>query len=415
MKTIAACAGWACAEGQKHPESASGQGSDVPVAPQLRRRQINAALAVSGVATLASSAPAWAQRAGEAKGAVAVKPAPVSPTKPAAPNPTPLSWPVADPVLAARHQRAFAGMAAQIDAKLNDVQSVVVLHQGHLALEYYRHRLNADSLQDTQSVTKSVLALLFGCAQADGLVRGTNELVGPRLPEMLRLATDARVRDLRFEHLLTMTAGWPGEETARRDRDDDLRQLVQRPFVAAPGTRFAYDNGAANLLALALANIVGKPLSAYASERLLAPLGIGSFNWRQGAKGHDLGALGLSLTARAMARVGELVLAEGRWAGRALVPADFVQRATERRNAGGAPLYTAYGYLWWVASTAAPRGATARTAMANGYGGQWIYVYPPLQLVVAVTSRRTPESMARGQAATLIRKDILTAVRKSGA
>ncbi len=371
----------------------------------LGRRTVNLALAMG---SLSAGATAWAQRQ-----ATAAKPAP-APAALQAPA-GPITWPVGDAVLAARHQRAFAGMAARIDAQLQDVQSVAVLHRGHLALEYYRHRLNADSLQDTQSVTKSVLALLFGCALADGLVRSTNELVAPRLPEMLRLTADARVRELRFEHLLTMTAGWAGDETARRDRDDDLRQLIQRPFVAAPGTRFAYDNGAANLLALALANIVGKPLSAYANQRLFAPLGIGRFNWRQGARGHDLGALGLSISARAMARLGELVLAEGRWAGRALLPADFVQRATERRNAGGAPLYTAYGYLWWVTGTAAPRGATARTAMANGYGGQWIYVYPPLQLVVAVTSRRTPESMGRGQAATLIRKDILTAVRNSGA
>ena len=50
-----------------------------------------------------------------------------------------------------------------------------------------------------------------------------------------------------------MTAGWAGDQTAQRDRDDDLRQIVGRPFVAAPGARFAYDNGTANLLALALA------------------------------------------------------------------------------------------------------------------------------------------------------------------
>lgn len=80
-----------------------------------------------------------------------------------------------------------------------------------------------------------------------------------RLPQLLRVGADARVQRLRFEHLLTMTAGWPAEQTAQRDRDDDLRQLARRPFVAEPGTRFAYDNGAANLLALAWPTPCGGP------------------------------------------------------------------------------------------------------------------------------------------------------------
>ena len=65
-----------------------------------------------------------------------------------------------------------------------------------------------------------------------------------------------------------------------------------------------------------------------------------------------------------------------------------------------------YGYLWWVSGTGAQR-----TVMANGYGGQWIRVYPALQLVVAATSRRTPDSAARDQAGTLIQRHVVPALR----
>ena len=323
-----------------------------------------------------------------------------------------LNGPSVPRAVAARHAQAFEGLAQRLTTQAPDVQSLAVVHRGTLAFEFYRAGLTADTLQDTQSVTKSVLALLFGCAMADGLVRGPQELVAMHLPEMLRLGADARLQRLRLGHLLAMTAGWPGEETARRDRDDDLRWLVRRPFVAEPGERFAYDNGAANLLALALARAAGQPLAAYARQRLLAPLGIERFDWRQGAQGHALGALGLSLSTRAMARLGELVLAEGRWQGRALLPADYLRQATEPRSAGGAPLWAPYGYLWWVSAEAPkPRGAR-RTAMASGYGGQWIYLHPPLDLVVAATSRRTPESMQRAQALAAIRRDIMPAVQR---
>jgi len=367
--------------------------TDVLTPSRWPRRQFAATLAALGGASLAP--PAWAQRAASTSAAQ-----------------PPVSWPSAPPLLAAQHQRAFAGLPARIQSQLADVQSVAVVHRGHLAFEFYRPGVTADTLQDTQSVTKSVLALLFGQAQADGFVRGPQELVALRLPQLLRVGADVRVQRLRFEHLLTMTAGWPGEQTAQRDRDDDLAWIARRPLLAEPGARFAYDNGAANLLAMALAGAVRQPLSAYARQRLFEPLGIHSFAWRQGAQGYDLGALGLSLTTRGMARLGELALNEGRWQGHALVPADFVRAATERQNAGGAPLFSAYGYLWWVSPTAASRKAERRTAMANGYGGQWIYVYPPLDLVVAVTSRRTADSMARGQGLTLIRCDILPALQR---
>jgi len=292
----------------------------------------------------------------------------------------------------AQRAQGFEGLPARIAAQSPDVQSVAVVRRGALVFEF---GATADTLWDVQSVTKSVLSLLFGCALADGHVRGVDELVAMRLPEMTRLGGDARLQRLRFAHLLGMTAGWPGEETARRDRDDDLRWLARRPFVAEPGARFAYDNGAANLLALALARAVGRPLADYARERLLAPLGIERFAWRQGAQGHALGALGLSMPTRGMARLGELVLAGGRWQGRALVPADYLRQATTRGNAGGAPVFAPYGWLWWVSREA---------IMASGYGGQWIYIDARRELVVATTARRTPESAARGQALALIHR-----------
>ena len=333
----------------------------------------------------------------------------------ARPAPTPaLDWPPAPAPLAARHARAFAGWGARIEAQLTDVQSLVVLHQGHLAFEHYRAGLTAASLQDTQSVTKSVLALLAGQALAAGRLRGVDELVANRLPEMLRMGADERVRRLRIAHLLGMTAGWPPDQTARRDRDDDLRALVRRPFQAEPGARFAYDNGAANLLALALARALGRPLHEHARDHLFAPLGIQRFAWRQGAHGHALGALGLSLPARAMARLGELVLAQGQWRGRALLPAGFVQQATSRQNAGGPPLDLPYGHLWWVAHPVRGAASARPVVMANGYGGQWIWIDAARDLVVAATSRRTPESMARAQAATLIRRDLAAALDRYG-
>lgn len=316
------------------------------------------------------------------------------------------AWATSPSVSARAAPAALDGLTKPLTERWLDVHSVAVVHQGRSLFDFHRPPFTADSLHDVQSVTKSVLALLFGQAMADGHVRGPDELVALRLPALLRLGADARVQRLRFAHLLTMTAGWPPDETARRDRDDDLRWLAQRPFVADPGARFAYDNGAANLLALALAQAVGEPLADYARRRLFAPLGIERFDWRRGAQDHALGAIGLSMRTADMARLGELVRLQGQWQGRDLVPRPYMQALALRQSSGGPPLAAAYGYLWWLG---------AGSIMASGYGGQWIHVDPALQLVVAIASRRTPESAARGQGLRIIGHDIAPAVRRLAA
>ena len=57
-----------------------------------------------------------------------------------------------------------------------------------------------------------------------------------------------------------------------------------------------------------------------------------------------------------------------------------------------------YGYMWWVV----PSDGGRNTFMASGYAGQFIWVHPPLELVVAVTSTVSPDSQRRGQALQLI-------------
>lgn len=297
----------------------------------------------------------------------------------------------------------LAALTPRLVRELTDVRSLRVLQHGQTVYAFDRDGWNAQSLHAVQSVTKSVVSLLFGAALAQGRVRNVDGLLAQALPELVRAPLDPRVRQVRWAHLLGLTAGWGPDETARRDRDDDALVLAGRPFVAAPGDRFFYDNGAFNLLALGLARKVldgpgdGRHLADWAGEHLFAPLGIQRFDWLRGAQGHNLGALGLRLTTDDMARLGELVRLGGQWQGRELVPAAYLAASTARQSAGGPPVSVPYGYGWWT---------TGQTVIAAGYGGQVIWIHAPRQLVVAAASATTPESAARGQAMTLIRRDI---------
>ena len=302
------------------------------------------------------------------------------------------AWPQGD--------AAALGFAADMPAKLDAllpaqaprVTSFGVLRNGRLAYGYfrdgaittgYREDPSPAASRNVASVTKSVLALLYGVALDKGVVKSIDEPISNHLREAADAALDPRVRALTFRHLLTMTAGWESWDTDLPPFDfvDSLR----RPFVYAPGERFQYDNATSNILGIALARAAGTTLERFAEEHLFEPLGIRNYRWLKDARGNTMGWHNLHLTLDDMLKIGQLVLDEGAWQGRQIVPADWIRAMLTRRNAGGPPSNIPYGYHWYVVQT--PDRAHESYG-AFGYGGQLIYVVPALKLVIAKTQTR---------------------------
>lgn len=295
------------------------------------------------------------------------------------------------------------GLAAKIDADYPDVDSVVVLRHGQPLFEHHRAG-DAQRLYDVQSVTKSVLALLVGIALARGAFNGLDQPVLPLLaPDEDGMRNDPTPVTVR--HLLTMTAGFERVPRWNRRDGDALRYLVARRRVATPGSRFEYDNLGYNLLALALEAATQQPADVFAREQLFTPLGIDRFEWERGPNGHALGFAGLRLRTADMARIGQLLLQQGRWGERAVVPAAFVDDTMTAHSAGGPPVGLAYGYGWWVVP-----GTARPVVLASGLGGQMIWLSTAPALVIAVTAKPTAEANARGQSLALLRGVLVNAV-----
>src|SRR5262245_23559678 len=105
---------------------------------------------------------------------------------------------------------------------------------------------------------------------------------------------------------------------------DRYRFILEQPVVAAPGTRWTYSGGCPALLARLIAKGAGKTLAEFARETLFADLGISNFEWAQGDDGVDSAASGLRLKPRDLARIGGLVLANGRAGERQTVPRSWL-------------------------------------------------------------------------------------------
>ncbi|RYF34955.1 MAG: class C beta-lactamase-related serine hydrolase [Comamonadaceae bacterium] len=299
-----------------------------------------------------------------------------------------------------------AGLQAlreRLDAGYGDVRSIVVLRQGQPLFEYQRNG-DPDTLHDVQSVAKSGLSALVGIALADGRIASLDQPVVALMPELSGVNADPRAAQVTVRHLLTMTSGL--DTQAKVDGRDLAREAIARPFKSAPGEVFAYDNLGYWLLTRVVETAVGQPLPAWAEAKLLQPLGIARVRW----PGEQGNRWMLGMRTRDMATLGQLFLQDGHWGERQIVPADYVRAATQRQNAGGPPVGMDYGYMWWVVPGPGP--ATARrTFMASGYGGQLIWVHPPLDLVVAMTSEASAASQARGQAIQLLRGPLLAAAQ----
>jgi CubicO group peptidase (beta-lactamase class C family) len=321
---------------------------------------------------------------------------------------------------------AEAGFADDLEARLDkaiaekrawNLHSVIIVRNGRLVLERYfdgqddaRGRplgmvsFNADTLHDLRSASKSIVGLLYGIALAAGRVPSPDERLMRSFPEYADLVTDPDRSRWTVHHVLSMTMGtdWdelsvpytdPSNSEIAMDRAPDrYRYVLSRPVVMEPGKRWIYSGGATALLGRIIAKGMGKSLHDFAREALFDPLGMGPTDWFTGRDGELIAASGMRMTPRDLARIGQLMLRDGVWDGRVVVPAEWIARCTSPV----VPVDEAreYGYQWYMGRFAfvtptAPRWNRSRLERfwgAIGNGGQRLFVFPGLDLLVATTA-----------------------------
>jgi CubicO group peptidase (beta-lactamase class C family) len=181
---------------------------------------------------------------------------------------------------------------------------------------------------------------------------------------------------------------------------DPARAMLARPVVDTPvGTVWNYSSGGANIVAEMLRVATGKTPLDYGNEKLSGPLGIDSPPWDSGQSGTSFGGFGLALTAREMARFGELFRNSGRWQGQTVVPSAWTDESVAPRCAS--PWGGQYGYLWWIPSLPG-------FFNALGLFGQMIYVSRERGLVIVFTAYMQNE-VAKNNLERLVRDYVLPA------
>jgi len=270
--------------------------------------------------------------------------------------------------------------------ELPRLYSLVVSWRGALVVEHYQHGAAPSRPANVKSVSKSVISALVGIALDRGLLPSVHEPIGTYFPELLP-AADAARRAVTIEDLLTMRSGL--ETTSNRNygawvqSDNWVRYALLRPMLTPPGTHMDYSTGNTHLLSAILTKATGVSTWRFAQDALAQPLKFSLPQWTRDPQGIYFGGNEMLLTPRQMVAFGELYLHRGAVEGRQAVPgswvdASFVPRGRSER---GDRDDREYGYGWWMRTLAG-----VRTYYAWGYGGQFIFVVPSLDLVVVTTS-----------------------------
>lgn len=274
----------------------------------------------------------------------------------------------------------------------HDIHSMLIIHKNKLVLEEYFNGYSTLQPHDLRSVTKSLRSILLGIAIDQGVISSIND---PIFTYLKSHKPRKNISDLKYhitiENLLTMSSGldcndWDkkskGQEDKVHKKKDWIQYTLDLPMIHEPGEVASYCSMGTILLAEIIDQASGMPIQAFAQQYLFEPLGVVDFSWGHTSEKDVIDAgKRLYMSPRDMAKIGQLILNEGKWQGKQVVSAKWIQEATaSKTEITGID----YGYLWW--NLPFPyQGKSYVAKAATGNGGQYILVFPELELTMTFT------------------------------
>ena len=268
-----------------------------------------------------------------------------------------------------------------------NAKSLLVVKNGKLVFETYcRSQNDRDRFGHIQSVTKSITSLVFGIVRSEGYFDSLDKTLFSFIPD--KFPSDSKKKMITLRHLLTMTSGLSFDndvfsiEIYADKPEDPIKYILNKPFYANPGEEFYYRDCDPQLISYVIQSVTGKSVQQWAKERLFDRLDIEDYYWDSDHKGSTMGAHGLHLKSRDMAKIGQMVLDHGSWGTTQVVDSTWIAASTQKQISTTfqtEPTIYDYGFYWWIV----PRWKAFTTW---GHGGNFMFIVPEKNLVVVMTS-----------------------------
>jgi len=260
--------------------------------------------------------------------------------------------------------------------------AVIVLHKGQVVAEQYDRGINRTTPQRTWSVAKSLTSTIIGAAIYDGILGLDTEAV----ISAFNKGGDPR-RTITLRHVLNMASGL--ESNAPGSRTDRLYfggasvadQLPDRSLEAIPGTRFKYSNVDTLIAMRALREAMNNDAAyrAFPHTEVLQKIGARHTILETDWNGDYISSSQVWMTARDMARLGQLYLQGGNWAGEQILPPEWVRFVTTPAPAQPDGDVGYAGSFWLMNDV---DGVPRDTFAGFGNRGQYMVIVPSRELVI---------------------------------
>jgi CubicO group peptidase (beta-lactamase class C family) len=273
------------------------------------------------------------------------------------------------------------------DTAVDAMNSFMIVRHGRVVAEGWWGPYDANTPHVLYSLSKSFTSTAVGLAIAEGKLSLDDEVLKHFAAEA-PAQPSTNLRAMRVRDLLRMSTGHQTEPQFLTAADSTLRdatwikRILAHPVPFKPGTHFLYNSPATYLLSAIVQKATGQTVLDYLRPRIFEPLGIENPTWVASPQGISAGAYGLSVRTEDIARMGQLYLQKGKWNGKQLVPAAWVEEATARQTANGSSPTSdwdqGYGYQFWR--------SRHNTFRGDGAFGQYMMVIPEQDAVIAITS-----------------------------
>lgn len=272
--------------------------------------------------------------------------------------------------------------------------SFLVVQDGKVAHEAYYLDTAPDDLRISWSMAKSFLSAAFGVAVTEGKI-DLDKPVDSYVPEL----ADSAYKGVTVRSVLNMASGVTFDEDYL-DFWSDINKMGRvlalggsmDEFAAAltdrdreQGTARQYVSIDTHVLAMVLRAATGEKLPQYMAEKVITPLGFEKQPYYLTDSENNAFALGgINATTRDYARFGQMILDNGKWQDKAILPAGWVVSSTIRSAPEASePDGFHYGYQWWIPEGSVKNGGDF---LARGIYGQYIYINPRTDTVIVRTA-----------------------------
>jgi CubicO group peptidase (beta-lactamase class C family) len=292
-----------------------------------------------------------------------------------------IPWKITAPETQGMNSLTLANGIKALQQTGTNIHSLLIIRNNQVVLDAAFYPYRQQYAHDLASVTKSVMSLLIGIAIDKGFIKSEHDTVLKYFPE--QTIKDSTLALLTIKDLLNMASGF---QCSWANGEKELEQMQQQadwagfmfdlPFSSKPGEKFAYCSGNFYLLAEILQRTTKMKCHDFAKKYLFNVLQFGTTFWDKNKKGVNHGWGDLYMRPYDLAKLGSLLLTEGKWKGKQVVSAKWIQKIK--------PLYyihktESYGYGWWLDSE------NPNEIQAMGRGGQRMFVLKDKNVIIVTT------------------------------